>query len=138
MPVKPLIWLALCGCGPIWAQPVIANLGVTNAASYAMLQAPGAGIAPGSIFVIFGTGLGPENLQLAPGYPLQTDLAGTSVRIGGSSGYMVYASATQTAAMAPSSLAPGTYPLTNSDVQQSHERTHADSCCENRFWHFHA
>jgi hypothetical protein len=87
---RRLFWL---GAWPVLAQPVIADLGVTNAASYATLGATGAGIAPGSIFVIFGTGLGPDRLQAAAEYPLRTELAGTSVNIGGTSAFLLYASA---------------------------------------------
>ena len=47
------------------AQPVIADQGVTNAASYSILQVNGGGLAPGSLIVIFGSGLGPATLQSA-------------------------------------------------------------------------
>jgi uncharacterized protein (TIGR03437 family) len=93
------------------AQPVVPANGVMNAASYGVLQATGAGIAPGSIFVVFGSGLGPEML-LRSEYPLKTDLAGTSIRIGETPAFLLYSLATQVAAVAPSALVPGTYPLT--------------------------
>ncbi|MGH9632604.1 MAG: hypothetical protein ACRD7E_30220, partial [Bryobacteraceae bacterium] len=109
---RMLTLLVLCGAWRSGAQPVIADQGVTNAASYSILQASGGGIAPGSIVVIFGTGLGPDSLQAANGYPLRTELAGTSVRLGGSSAYMLYTSAVQVAAIAPSTLQPGMHQLT--------------------------
>ena len=112
MTARIILALVLCSAWPAAGQPVIADSGVTNAASYAVLQVPGAGIAPGSIVVIFGTGLGPNTLQSAPGYPLQPDLAGTSVTIGSSPAYMVYTSATQVAVIVPSTLQPGTHQIT--------------------------
>ena len=107
-----MLALTIFVVAPCDAQPLILDQGITNAASYGVLQAPGAGIAPGSIFVVFGIGLGPDALQLAPGYPLPTDLAGTSVRIGNTPAYVIYTSSTQIAAIAPSTLQPGLYPLT--------------------------
>lgn len=99
-------------CSIALGQPVISDRGVTNAASYAVLEAPGAGIAPGSMFVIFGTGLGPATLRQSAVYPLATTLEGTGVRIGAEQAYPIYTSATQVAAIAPSTLRPGTHPLT--------------------------
>jgi uncharacterized protein (TIGR03437 family) len=105
-------WILLGCVWPLAAQPVIAPNGVMNAASYGAIGPPGSGIAPGSLFVIFGTGLGPATLQQAQAYPLGTALAATSVRIGETPAYLVYTSATQVAAIAPSALRPGTYPVT--------------------------
>ena len=50
---------------------------VLNAASYALPGAPNSGIARGSMFVVFGTELGPADLQQATGFPLPTSLGGT-------------------------------------------------------------
>ena len=94
------------------AQPVIADQGVTNAASYSILQINGGGIAPGTIVLIFGSGLGPATLRSAPAQPLPTELAGTRVSVGGAAAYIVYTSATQVAAIAPSGVSPGTQPVT--------------------------
>ena len=100
------------------AQPVIKAGGVVNAASYQP------GIAPGSIFVVFGSGMGPASLVQASSLPLQTSLSGTSISFapaatGLSTGQqsavtpiaalMVYTSAGQVAALLPSSAAPGSY-----------------------------
>lgn len=113
MPPPTKIAFALCwAVWPTAAQPVIADNGVTNAASYAVLRAPGAGIAPGSIFAVFGNGLGPDSALRATEYPLRTELAGTSVRFGEIPAYMLYASATQLVGIAPSTLRPGTHALT--------------------------
>ncbi len=55
--------------------------GVVNNANYAPSGLPNAGIAQGSIFAIFGTNLGPASLQQQPSYPLNKNLAGTSVKV---------------------------------------------------------
>jgi uncharacterized protein (TIGR03437 family) len=94
------------------AQPIIADQGVTNAASYSILQVNGGGVAPGSLIVIFGSGLGPMTLQSAATHPLQTELAGTRVHIGETSGFVLYTSATQVAAVVPSTIELGTHLVT--------------------------
>ena len=105
----PCILVAL-GCLPAAAQPVI--YGVANAASFAVSGLPNAGIAQGSMFVIFGSGLGPANLTQVSSYPLPSSqgLAGTTVNIntvsfaGQADAIMIYTSANQVAAIVPSSL----------------------------------
>ena len=111
--MRPLL-IAVLTCLPAYvaAQPVIADQGVTNAASYSILLPSGAGLAPGSIMVIFGSGLGPPTLQSAAAYPLGTSLAGTSVRVGNTAAYLLYTSATQVAAVVPSTVQPGTHQVT--------------------------
>jgi uncharacterized protein (TIGR03437 family) len=73
-------------------------------------------LAPGALFMIFGTGLGPSSGAAAapsPGYP--ASLAGTSVTFtpaGGGAAItakIVYTSATQITGMLPSSAAAGSY-----------------------------
>ena len=73
--------LILIGVGTVAAQPVIDADGVTNNASYLSSGLPNSGIAQGSIFAIFGGGLGPTSLQQATRFPLPTDLGGTSVKV---------------------------------------------------------
>ncbi|HTS49298.1 MAG TPA: hypothetical protein VMH05_15205 [Bryobacteraceae bacterium] len=91
----------------LWAQPQIYSVG--NSASYAQ-----GSIAQGSIFVVFGYGIGPAELQQANSYPLPSQLAGASVQvISGSTTLdcpMIYASFSQTAAILPSNtpLGPAT------------------------------
>ncbi len=100
----------ILACLPAAAQPVIN--GVANAASFAVGGLPNADIALGSMFVIFGTGLGPSTLTQVSSFPLPTSqgLAGTSVHIntasfaGQADAIMIYTSATQVAAIVPSSL----------------------------------
>ena len=47
---KTVVTVLVCMGLPSAAQPVIADQGVTNAASYSILQANGAGLAPGSLW----------------------------------------------------------------------------------------
>jgi uncharacterized protein (TIGR03437 family) len=93
------------------AQPVIrATNGVLNASSYTP------GIARGSWFVIFGTGLGPTAIAVYPGgppYPLSW--SGTSVTFNALNGgpatncYIWYTSDGQVAALLPSTTSAGDY-----------------------------
>lgn len=84
---------------------------ILNAASYTLPGLPNYGIAPGSMFVVFGTELGPAGLQQASGSPLPPSLGGTSMRVtvGATAvdAIMVYTSATQAAAILPSSTPVG-------------------------------
>ncbi|OFW09468.1 MAG: hypothetical protein A3H27_02380 [Acidobacteria bacterium RIFCSPLOWO2_02_FULL_59_13] len=101
-------------------QPSIASNGILNGASYALPGLPNAGIAQGSIFVIFGQNLGPASLVQVSSFPLPTSqgLAGTSVKVtvGGTTvdAIMLYTSAGQVAAVMPSNtpLGSGTVTVT--------------------------
>ncbi len=94
-------------------QPAISPNGVVNAASYLAPGFANAGIARGSLFLIFGNYLGPDPLVQAAAFPLPTSdgLAGTRVHI--TSGTysvdipVVYTSATQVAAILPSNAPEG-------------------------------
>ena len=99
-----------------FAQPSINKDGVVNGASYAGPASSGANtlIAPGSIFVIFGKGMGPGSLVSAAALPLPTSLPdanGTSVKVATGTttvnAFMVYTSATQVAAILPSNTPVG-------------------------------
>ncbi|MBC8166792.1 MAG: hypothetical protein H7Y20_13100 [Bryobacteraceae bacterium] len=85
-----------------YAQPAINNGGVVHAASY------GRDIAQGSMFVLFGRGLGPSQLVQATQYPIPTALAGTGVRVTADGRAwnvpVVYTSATQVGAILPSAI----------------------------------
>ncbi|MGO4882861.1 MAG: hypothetical protein ACLP59_18875 [Bryobacteraceae bacterium] len=63
-----------------FAQPVIARSPVSSA-SYRAQGMPGSGIAQGSIFTIFGTGLGPSTLTYAYTFPLPINLGGATVAV---------------------------------------------------------
>src|SRR5579884_877904 len=119
--IRP-VFLGLLTVLGLSAQPAVNA--VFNAASYATLpqnngQAIGNNvIAQGSIFVIFGTGLGPSSIAYATSLPLPTSVSGTSVSVssGGQtvSAYVVYSLATQVAAILPSNtpLGPATVTVT--------------------------
>jgi uncharacterized protein (TIGR03437 family) len=101
------------------AAPVIT--GVVNAASYKDPRLPGANIAPGSIFIVTGSGLGPANIAVAPAAFQSTSLSGTSVKVtvNGKTvdALMYYTSATQVAALMPSSTPTGGFGTNNPSAQ---------------------
>src|SRR5262249_47724562 len=78
-----------------------------NAAGYIPKDLPGGGIAQGSMMAIAGLRLGPSNLTIAPGFPLATFLADTSVEVASGSfrqnAPIYYTSDRQVAAILPSS-----------------------------------
>jgi uncharacterized protein (TIGR03437 family) len=104
-----LVFIALALTSTMLAQPSITSGGIVNATGYQTT------LAPDTVFVIFGSGMGPATLAAAsaPNYP--ASLGGTSVTFTPSSGgaaitaEMVYTSAVQVAALLPSSIAPGAY-----------------------------
>jgi len=106
---------AICAAIAV-AQPVVNQGGILNAASYGLDSLPNAGIAEGSIFTVFGTGLGPATLQMAGAFPLSTTLGGTSIKVtaGGTTvdAIMLYTSASQVAAILPSKTPVGAGTLT--------------------------
>ena len=83
---------------------------VSNSASYSPAGAPNSGIAQGSLFVAFGYNMGPATL-VQSGYPLTTNLSGTSVSVTVGSttvdALMVYTSSNQIAAILPSKTPAG-------------------------------
>jgi uncharacterized protein (TIGR03437 family) len=108
--------------GTAAAQPVINSegygtvWGIVNAASFATQGLPNAPIAQGSIFAIFGTGLGPTVGVQASSFPLATSLAGVTIAVS-QSGAMVaaiplYVSATQINAILPSGAPLGSDTIT--------------------------
>ncbi len=111
--VRAALLMLITAAAAAAQQPVIrASNGILNASGYQ------AQLAPDTVFVIFGTGLGPSTLQpgSAPNYP--PSLAGTSIKftpVGGGAAItagMVYTLATQVAGVLPSSITPGTYAVT--------------------------
>jgi uncharacterized protein (TIGR03437 family) len=89
---------------------------VVNSASNAIPGLPNAGVAPGSIIVAYGKGLGPDQLVTAPGYPWPSTLSGTSAKISvnGTTTDLLfyYSSATQIAGLLPSRTPPGNGTIT--------------------------
>ena len=103
----PLAALLLSAAAGLEAQAPAA----VNAASYLNPSLPNGNLAEGAVFVAFGTGMGPAKLAEIGGFPLPTTLAGTSVSatVGGTTVQciMLYTSATQVAAVLPSSTPVG-------------------------------
>jgi uncharacterized protein (TIGR03437 family) len=91
---------------------------IYNAASYAPPSLPNSGIAQGSIFTLFGGGLGPTPGKEAFSYPLPTTqgLGGTTIQVMVSgvttNCVMIYTSNTQVNAILPSATPLGTGTLT--------------------------
>lgn len=98
----------------LFAQP--APDSVQNPGSNILAGLPNYGIAQGSIFVVYGTGMGPSTIMGAPSLPLQTTLGGTSVTVtvNGTtvSADMVYTWGPQVAALLPSNTPVGAGTLT--------------------------
>lgn len=98
------------------AEPVISPDGIVNAASYIPSGLPNSGIAQGSLFVVMGSGLGPNSLQQAPGVPWPAELAETTVQVtvGGTTvnAYLYYAWSGQLAGVLPSTTPVGDGTLT--------------------------
>jgi uncharacterized protein (TIGR03437 family) len=101
------------------AAPVITS--VMNAASNKDPRLPGASIAKGSIFIVYGSGLGPANIIIAPAAFQSTSLSGTSVKVTVNGqpvdALMYYTSSTQIAALLPSSTPAGGPETTSPNVQ---------------------
>jgi len=62
-------------------QPFIYGHGVFNAASYMPSTLPGGNIAQGSLFSLFGSGLGPAAGVSASAFPLQSTFNGVSISV---------------------------------------------------------
>jgi len=99
------------------AQPTI-NIQALNSAVVRGPGTPGSGIAQGSIFTVYGSGLGPESGVSANAFPLQTTLGGSSlaVTVGGAtvSAIILYAGYYQINAILPSNtpIGSGTFTVT--------------------------
>jgi uncharacterized protein (TIGR03437 family) len=105
-----LLLTLISGATPrLSAAPAV--IAVLNAASYKDSRLPGSTISPGSIFIVTGSGLGPANIAVAPGPFQSTSLSGTSVAVTVNgktvNALMYYTSATQIAALLPSSTPTG-------------------------------
>src|SRR5437870_1195607 len=98
-----------------FGAPVVSQGGVVNAGSYALAGLPNSAIAQGSIFIVFGSGLGPATLARASAFPLPRTLGGTSINVnsGGTTvqPIILYTSAGQVAAVMPSNTAVGSATL---------------------------
>lgn len=111
------------------AAPAITS--VSNAASNIAPGLPNAGIAPGSIFVVYGSGLGPATISIATAAFQSTSLSGTSVAVtvGGTTvnAPMYYTSASQVAALLPSNTLPGSGTITVTSTTAPAQQRLSDS-----------
>lgn len=117
-PSIPLLALIGLGAIPLLAQqPSIAA--VENNYSYTLPTAPNYGIAPGSLFVIFGSNLSTVTVPVlqssaAPGVPQTLSGVSVSVAVNGTNATvpLYYVSATQIAGILPSTVPVGSGTLT--------------------------
>ncbi len=86
------------------AEPVIGP--AVNQASFIPPQMVQYGVAQGAMFAVFGTDMGPADLVLVEAFPVQTELAGTSIQVTvgdvAIDCLMIFTSAGQLAAVLPS------------------------------------
>ena len=107
MKLNQAVVLTLSLTGFAYAQtPSV--ISIVNGSSYQPL------LAPDTVFVIFGSGMGPASLAVANGPNYPSSLAGTSITFTPSGGSpitarMVYSVTAQVAGILPSSIAPGAY-----------------------------
>lgn len=76
-----LLAIALLYATCAWAQPAIDHNGIVSSASFAPALSAGGAIAQGSIFSIFGSGLGPTTPAQPNVFPLANTLGGASVQV---------------------------------------------------------
>ncbi len=112
-----VVFALLAGSAIAPAQPSVNTGGILNVASYVPPGLPNASIAQGSLFAIFGAGLGPSLGIQASSFPLTPDgFQGTSVSVTVAGTMLkapvLYTSATQVNAMLPSAAPVGSGTLT--------------------------
>lgn len=83
---RPFAILSMFWCWGLYAQPsitqpLITPRGIVNAASLIAPGLPGGAIARGSLFSLFGQRVGPAAGVSAAAFPLQTALAGVSIKV---------------------------------------------------------
>ena len=99
-------------------------LGTITTSSTTAAGLPNAGIAQGSIFIVYGASLGPNNIAVEP-VPFQDmNVGGTSMSVTAANGQVInvpmyYASATQVAGLLPSNTPVGAGTLTVSNSGQA-------------------
>ena len=97
-------------------QAAVTLSSAVNGASYLNSILENGKLAPGVLFVAFGSGMGPASIVRAVKFPLPKDLGGTSIRatVGGTAVdcIMLYTTASQVAAILPSNTPVGTGTMT--------------------------
>jgi uncharacterized protein (TIGR03437 family) len=76
-----LIVSIACIWSSVAAAQTVFPRGIVNAASFVAPGLPGGGIAQGSVFSIFGAGLGPSSSPPLTSFPLATTLGGVSIKV---------------------------------------------------------
>ena len=105
---RSAVWVLPVACFAQGVAPTFSSAGVVNASGYQKK------LAPDTVFVIFGSSLGPAAL-VSTASPYPVSLGGTSITFTPLTGgtpipaKMVYSGAGQVAGLLPSSAAPGTY-----------------------------
>lgn len=108
-----------------FAQPLIYNRAIVNAASFIPPRLPGGAIAQGSIFTIFGKRLGPSQPIQVSVFPLGATLAGVSIAVTQGSNTVnaipLYVSSGQINAIMPSNapLGPVSLRVTNNALKSN-------------------
>ena len=110
--MRRLALLFVLGCALVLAQPNVNLGGILNSASFVPQGLPSGAIAQGSLFTIFGSGLGPARGVQVSSFPLTPDgFHGTSVAVTVDgitvNAPVLYTSASQINAMLPSSTPAG-------------------------------
>src|SRR5215470_4589296 len=107
----PISVIVCAATGSALAQPLIYQKGVVNTASVMAPDLPGGAIAQGSIFSIYGTGLGPATGVKVNAFPLQNTFQGVSISVFQGTTTVnalpIYVSATQINAVMPSNAPRG-------------------------------
>lgn len=111
-----LLAATLCAGSLLAQRPNVAEGGILNVASYTFAGLPNHGIAQGSMFIIYGTNIGPATPSAFTQFPLPTNLGGAAVRVtvGGQTvdAFIVRASANEIVAILPSNTPAGEGTLT--------------------------
>ncbi|MDP9084542.1 MAG: hypothetical protein M3N50_12390, partial [Pseudomonadota bacterium] len=101
--MRSYVLFSLALAGSALAQPVITAGNVFNASGYQTT------LAPDTVFVVFGNGLGPASIAIGSGPNYPASVGGTSITFTASAGgavinaKMVYSIASQVAGLLPSS-----------------------------------
>ncbi len=107
-----LVLFALPLASTALAAPTIDSGGVVNASGYQTT------LAPDTVFLVYGHGLGPSSIDIGSGPDYTMNLAGTSIAFTPVSGgdatnvKIVFTLDTQVAGLLPSAIAPGDYQVT--------------------------
>jgi len=116
MQMRTIVVTGLLAAALAYAQAPMITGGPVNAASYVIRGLPNANVAQGSMFILFGSNIGPAKLVNALQFPLPNTLSDTSIQItvGGTvtKAIMLFVVSSQVAAILPSTTPAGSGMLT--------------------------